>query len=195
LLSYLVQKWAFARRFESFEGGYLYRQSLGAPAYFVSEAERAESLMVFKGRYWRWSLSILAVMFAAVLLIAIAAMFVDTENRAAFLNASSFVIVGLMLIATWVMFRQLHAIPVRNLANREPILPARSLGSAWREKMTKRSWPVHIAIGFYILALAWLFFPGLEPQWDDWYLWIYGLVAALLVTQWGWIGWHKIKQN
>jgi hypothetical protein len=51
VIAYLVNKWAFARRFEQQGGQYLYKRMPGGPVVPMSEEERRDCLRLYRRRY------------------------------------------------------------------------------------------------------------------------------------------------
>src|SRR5690606_41662497 len=67
MISYLINRWIVARRFEKSGAGYIYRRRPDLPGIPLSEEERQEALREFRRRYWKsWPVLLGGVLAAAL---------------------------------------------------------------------------------------------------------------------------------
>jgi len=196
MLSGLIERWAFARRFVPYDGGYLFRPSFTAPAYWLSEEERAQSIAAFRQhRRWR-SLKLIGIVIVLLGVLGSLAIWLDVDSSGQLPWWVTWLCVVAMMLLYWRQYRRESAIPMAIIGNREPVSPAQSWLAASSSRLVHRSWPVHLAVGAYIAGLGWLFYPRATAfEHFPWYPWVYGLVAALLVAQWLWITWAKATRS
>jgi type IV secretory pathway VirB2 component (pilin) len=196
MLSGMIERWAFARRFVAHEGGYLFRPSLTAPAYFFSAAEREQCLVQFKRQRRGRTAKTIGVVFVAIMVITLAAAWLDVDWSRGMPWWGTGVLVVLMLAMYWRQTRNDGAIPLAIIGSREAVLPPRGWLAAISARLLARSWKVHLATGVYLGVLCWLFYPRpASIERHPWYPWVYGALAGLLIAEWIWISWAKATRS
>lgn len=181
MLSYFLNRWIVARRFEKVDTGYVYRRRSDLPGIEVSADELRETLREFRRIYWRAWLKLFAVMLAVTTVLAIIGVALDlSENTMAF--GSYGLVFVILLFVIWEQ-REWSALPEKLFADR-PRVPSDVEPAGWFTRYhrlsRRRSWLVHAALIGVYGTISWLLAPrSLDAALAHWFF--FGCFAFSLV--------------
>lgn len=162
MFSYLINRWAFGRRFEKFGDDYIYRRRADLPGIVMSEEERGECLRAYRRRYWRWWAISLGIMLAGVCLVVFVAMVFEPMRSEGFIRAATYLMVAIFLTVTVWEQRQWARIPERGFPDR-PRIPSSILTGNWFARYQalaqRRSWINHGVLLVIYGSCTWFSMP------------------------------------
>ena len=146
MISYLLNRWLFMRKFEKDGSGFIYRRRPHSPGIPVSDEERRQCIRLYRKRYWLQVGFLLALLIGGALAISTATSILWPGLDSTFVTYATY---ALCLVAVGIFVLKhlrLDAIPEEMFGDRHTIEPVHPAGT-WKERYEatarRRSWWVH----------------------------------------------------
>jgi hypothetical protein len=191
VITYLINRWAIARKFERTPDGWVYRHWPHTAPISVTDEERELIVSKFSHHGW-WDLPIIlgGLVVLAIALFGVSLLLPEVARATVIRFGSWAGAFTLLAVVMWRLFRA-YTFPLRLLSDRKPLGEQKSWYQAWREGRVRASWLQHILGTLFYLALIWIFFPQTWPI--AWQLgaWLAFLTLLQLGMFWG--AWLKLS--
>jgi|SRR5690606_13466274 len=183
MISYLINRWIVARRFEKSGAGYIYRRRPDLPGIPLSEEERQEALREFRRRYWKSWLVLLGGMLAAALTMAVLAVVLNLDES--FMSFTGLGLAVVMLVLILREQRRWSLLPEKRFPDRPRVasdLPTGSWFIRYSALSRRRSWLAHVALIALYSTILWFITPrSLDASVVHWFFFACFAIGLVLL--------------